>query len=331
MTEHEARLAQPVHAEPDSDRESQALTTHVLAELLNRYRQFLFKSAIRAIEQTPPITLHNSERFTLLSLVNHRDILAYLLACKTFVQGVMPQRIVVIADPDMTANDRAMLREHIPAIEIRDAQRYRDPALPVGGCWERLIAISDEVKDGYVVQLDADTVTVGAVDDIRNYIRGAASFLLAPEDGVVIQDLESAAAWARQRAAKIDHVQIQAEANLDALVERGLRYARTCAGFSGFPQNSFDRELLRFIGEKMSGRIGRRWYVWGSEQVTSNLVCASYPQAQILPHPKYCNADKVARETVFLHFIGYTRFTSRRYESVARDMMQTLAGTHAAA
>jgi hypothetical protein len=110
-----------------------------------------------------------------------------------------------------------------------------------------------------------------------------------------------------------------------------LRYARTCAGFSGFPQGSFDRDLLRYIGERMARRIGTRWHDWGSEQVTSNLVCASQPHARILPHPAYCNADKIAAETVFLHFIGYTRFTSRRYESVARDMMHRLGEARAAA
>jgi hypothetical protein len=294
------------------------------AKLFGHYRRLRFRSAVRHILDTPPLELRDGLNYTLLSLCNHRDVHAYLLAAKTFAQKLPPRRVVVVADPTLTEDDRAIMRRHIPGIEIVDVTRHRVPGLPVGACWERLIAISHEVERSYVIQLDADTVTLGRIDEVQAAMQANRAFLLASESNVGIVDLETAAAWARPRAQRIQHVQVQAEANFDALRGPQWRYARACAGFSGFPRGSFKLDTLHEISDSISARIGQRWHDWGSEQVTSNLVGASQPGAAILPHPKYCNADQEASSTSFLHFIGYVRFSTSRYETVTRQMIDQL-------
>jgi hypothetical protein len=76
----------------------------------------------------------------------------------------------------------------------------------------------------------------------------------------------------------------------------------------------------------MRSRLGDRWAEWGTEQVTSNLICASQPKALLLPNPKYCNADLEQSNSEFLHFIGYARFTTSRYADLARAVSRGTAG-----
>jgi hypothetical protein len=257
-------------------------------------------------------------------MVNHRDAIAYLLAAKSFCQQLLPNRVVVVADPTLTQRDRAILQEHIIGIAFLEVKDLRDPRLPHGGCWERLIGICETVSDSYVVQLDADTASIDRMEEVVSAVKVDRAFLLASGTGIELQSLSVATAWAQRQAHSVGHVQIQAEASLNALKGKNWRYARACAGFSGFPKKSFTRETLCEISDAISSRIGNRWHEWGSEQVTSNLVCASQPNAFLLPHPKYCNADQEKPETAFLHFIGYTRYANARYATVARQVIKRL-------
>jgi hypothetical protein len=258
-------------------------------------------------------------------MVNHRDVLSYLLAVKTFARRIPLHRVVVVADPTLNQKDQALIALHVEGVEFRDAVSMRIAGLPSGGCWERLTAIAEEVDSDYVIQLDADTVTLGPLLEVSEAIAANRSFLLASEAGLDISPLESAVDWARLRAATSDHIQIKAESNLDVLDSSKWRYVRACAGFAGFPRNSFRVETLQEVTRAMTSRLGSRWREWGSEQVTSNLICASQPRALLLPNPKYCNADLESVETEFLHFIGYVRFKSTRYESLARKACRELA------
>lgn len=296
-----------------------------LGALMARYRRLRYEAASRLIVDTPPLEPNADGRYTMLSLVNHRDVFAYLVAAKTFAARLAPRRVILVADPTLTDKDQALLRTQVRSIEILDARDFRVTGLPVGGCWERLIAIGSVVPTDYTIQLDADTVTVDLIEDVQSAVMGNRAFMLASDDNLSVVDLDSAMRWARPRAVAIDHVQIQAEANFDALSPARWRYARGCAGFSGFPRGAFTVDMLHEVSRAMVSRIGERWQTWGSEQVMSNLICASQPDAMLLPHPKYCNADREVEGTAFLHFIGYVRFASSRYEDVTRAMIDRLS------
>jgi len=258
-------------------------------------------------------------------MVHHRDVDAYLLAAKSFARFLAPRRIVVVADPTITEEDRLLIASHIPHVEFLRAEDFRDPGLPQGGCWERLTAISDLVTTEYVVQLDADTVTLVDLPEVRESVELGRSFVLGTVTGQVFVSCATAASWVRGRFPGDTHIQSVSESKLDALPEfEKLRYVRGCAGFSGFPPGSFDREkVLKFSG-RMEQLIGDHWRSWGSEQVTSNFMVANASDAMVLPYPKYCEPLREDAGTVFLHFFGFVRFLTDRYAQLARRVIGEL-------
>lgn len=283
---------------------------------INRRR---FDQELRRVISTKPIAMGN-DPFTVLSMVNHRDVESYLLAIKSFCRFLHPRRIVVVADPSMTDGDRSRIANHAPGIEFVRAEDYREPGMPQGGCWERLIAISEYVQDDYVVQLDADTVALADMAEVSKAVGESSSFVLATEDGQDFVSCIEAARWAKPRAESGDHVQILAEASLDQVPgAQSARYVRGCAGFSGFAPACFSRAQLREFSRTMGDILGDKWSAWGTEQFASNFMVSNSPRACVLPHPKYCHPGRERPGTVFLHFIGYVRFNTGRYARAARD------------
>lgn len=297
-----------------------------LREGLNKWQ---FQRVLPCIRLTPPIMLGKTP-FTLLSMVHHRDVDAYLLAAKSFAAALSPRRIVVVTDPSITEQDCRLLAEHIRGIEFIAAKDSRDQALPQGGCWERLIAISNAVDSDYVVQLDADTVTLDRLSEVSECIREGKSFVLATEDGQDFRTCQTAAKWSRDLLGVSQHIQLVAESVMDQLPDMEiLKYVRGCAGFSGFAKNSFDTPKLVEFSQRMQHMLGVRWAEWGSEQVTSNFMVANARAARVLPHPKYCHPLKEKPGTVFLHFAGFVRYQTPRYAQVARQVCNNLRQTQA--
>ncbi|MBC7481983.1 MAG: hypothetical protein H7337_08830 [Rhizobacter sp.] len=260
-----------------------------------------------------------------LTMVHHRDVLPYLLAIKTFAHHADPERIVLVADPSLDESDRAILRRHVPAIEILEAADHRRAELPVGGTWERLSAIARVSQEGPVVQLDADTVTFEHPHDVVQAIAENRSFVIRSEAGVEIQPLDAAAAVGQRLLQQSNHIQACSEARLTELPDwQQYRYVRGCSGFTGFGRGALDAERLAEVSRHMRTIHGARWDDWGTEQVTSNLMAASAPGAILLPHPLYCNADSMAASTVLAHYIGYARHVSRDYERRAVQAVHML-------
>lgn len=292
-----------------------------IRERLNR---FLFDMAVPAIDSTPPITRGSSD-FVALSMVQKRDVLPYLLALKSFDHHMRPARVVVVADPTLDAGCRDVMRRHVPHIEFRDASEFRRDGIPKGGCWERLSAVSEYVADSYVVQLDADTVTLGPLVDVASAIADGRSFTLGTEDDQKIVSCAEISTWARGRLESDSHIQLLAESLLDGIegADR-LRYIRGCAGFAGYPKGSFDPEALVGLSRRMAAVMPDHWNKWGTEQFTSNVLVASMPGARVLPHPRYCAPHYRLDDSVFLHFIGYVRYASTLYAKLARRIAHDL-------
>jgi len=295
-----------------------------LAALRERKNKALFKAAIRGVRNSLPIRLDPSSSLTVVSMVHHRDILPYLLAIKSFCRQVLVGRVVLVADPSLTGDDRKLVGSHVVGLEIRDAAAVGDPRVPTGGTWERLALISDLVSEGYVIQLDSDTVSVGGLEEVTQAVRDNTSFVLCSADGQRIQSCTEASAVAGSRSSATDHIQGVAESRLGVLEPLRLKYIRGCSGFSGFAKGSTSRDQLAQISMLMQGVVGSRWTEWGTEQVTSNIICASAQGARPLPHPKYCNAHYSTPESRFLHFIGYTRYRDTLYGAVSRRVIDEL-------
>jgi len=296
--------------------------TQKVRTTVNRRR---FERELRNITGTPPIRLGKDE-FTALSMVHHRDVESYLLAIKSFCRFLHPRKVIMVADPSITDADRALIAEHVQGIEFVCAEDFRETGMPQGGCWERLIAISEYVHHEYVIQLDADTVTLEYPAEVHKAIAESRSFVLATEDGQDFVSCKEAANWAKPRTSLGEHVQVLAEAKLDLLPDaESRRYVRGCAGFSGFASGSFSRTKLRLFSITIGQLLNDKWSAWGTEQFASNYMVANSPLACVLPHPKYCHPGREQTGTVFLHFIGYVRFATNRYARAARDTCNALA------
>lgn len=289
------------------------------------FNKLLFQRAVKGINSTAQVETSSEGELIALSMVHHRDVFPYLLALKSFCRHIHPHRIVFVADPSITPQDRNIVRQHVPSIEFRDVSEFQRPEIPKGGCWERLCAVSEYAKLGYVIQLDADTVTVAPLTEVEAAVRERVAFTLGTEDRQHIQSCQEIAQWAQGRLSARNHVQLEAESRLDRIEgSENYRYIRGCAGFAGYPRGSFDFSTIALISKRMAKALPERWHEWGTEQFTSNLLIASMPGARILPHPKYCAPHRRVNDSAFFHFIGYVRYTTPLYARLASRIASEL-------
>jgi hypothetical protein len=286
----------------------------------------LYRRQVRGILDTPPVE-KGDRRFIQLSMVHTRDVLPYLAAAKSFARYTKPQRIVVVCDPSITAEDRATLKQHIPFIELLEATDFRHPDLPQGGTWERLFAIANLSPDNYVVQVDADTLTLDTPHDVIAAIDAGNGFVIGEEIGQGTISFEQARTrmqpWIHLSDA---HVQVLSET---AMPDLGLpetkRYVGGCSGFTGFPASPTMRDDMLDFSRRMTSKLGKHWTRWGTEQVTSNYLVANTRGFSVLPFPRYATPDVSTNVTVFKHYIGHQRFLSAAYLKDTRHFLQSYA------
>jgi hypothetical protein len=301
-----------------------SLRQRIIQRLRRDYFRWHFGRTARRVLSTRPLE-RGALPFLLLSMVQQRDLLPYLLAVKSFARFANPQRIVVVCDPSIDDHDRAILTQHVPHVELHAADAFTHPDIPRRGTWERLFAISGFVRDDYVVQLDADTLTIQPIPEVLHAIRNRQGFVLGENADTVLHSLavtrENALPW----LGPTEHIQDISEA---AMVTLGLpeqaRYVRGCSGFTGFPPSSRMREQMVDFSRRMGGQLGANWTRWGTEQVTSNYLVANAEGTAILPFPKYGTPDRADAGSAFIHFIGSMRFVGRQYETSARQALRLI-------
>lgn len=293
-------------------------------KLKDRLRRGYFSRRVQGLLHTAPLELGDATAPVVLSQLQHKDVLMYLAAVKSFARRVPPSIVHVVDDGSLTQDDRALLARHVPDIRFHALVDCREPGLPTGGTWERLTAIACLSQTHYVIQLDADTLTRGPIDEVATAVQANCAFTIGTRNGQEIEIAREQAGWTRAHAAAATHVQIQAEIHFDRLREAAtLKYTRGCSGFAGFPAGSGKIELMHNLSSQMQKLIGDKWHEWGSEQVMSNLVVANQPDAQVLPHPDYADCEKMQPDTTrFVHFIGTCRFRNGRYADMINGLEQ---------
>lgn len=312
-------------------------TTRMLYRLRRRLDTAWFNAGTRGVLSTPPVRPLPSGAVTFVSQICHADVIMYLVALKSLARFVTPRRVVALDDGSLTAVDRTRLAHHVEGIELGRVADVRSSACPVGGAWERLLFIADAVATEYVVQIDADTLTLSAPIEVEACIRGGRSFTLGTQLGPAIIPIADACAAARRYAAADPtntHVQTQAEARFDGLRNAaGLRYVRGNAGFGGYAPGSFTRAALEDFSVQMRELLGpAKWAEWGSEQVASNFVVANAPDAVVLPFARYgyYHPERPVDDYVFVHFIGDFRFQGGTYRRLACSVVEALRDARAA-
>lgn len=302
------------------------LAARIRTRLRRDYFHWHYVRAVRAVLGTPPLT-RGVAPFAVLSMVHHRDVLSYLVAVKSFCRQINPSRVIVVCDPSIDAADRAIFRRHVPHIELRDAAEFQHPDIPRGGTWERLHALAQYSREAYVVQLDADTVTIDSVSEIRDAIFGANGFVLGEKTEQELATFAETRRIAQTHVPESGHAHVQTLAELamgDAGLGTGRKYVRGCSGFTGFPQSATMCDALLDFSRRMHAQVGPRWSDWGTEQVSSNYLVANASGTSVLPFPKYGTPDAESPDTAFLHFIGPMRFVNRRYEKVSMNALDAL-------
>lgn len=309
------------------------LPQQVSNKIRRTYHHFRYTIAARRILETLPLQA-GSMPLTVLSMVHSRDVISYLVAIKSFARYVNPQQIVVVCDPSITDNDRRCLRVHIPHIILRRADEFTHSDIPRGGTWERLFAISEYSRDSYVVQLDADTITMLPPTEVIHAIVANSGFVISGNLGNVLMSLQetedNAASWGPPGPSE----------DMQATVERNMatsnlppqaRYVRGCSGFTGFPtSDTMTNDLVQF-SKTMQARYGKRWAEWGTEQITSNYLVANSRGTIVLPFLTYGTPDVLHAESIMTHFIGFMRFTSGKYRAATLQTIQKLKSATALA
>lgn len=288
-----------------------------------------FNLSVQGIFRTAPV-IRGKNPFVVLSMVQHKDIGSYLVAIKTFALQLQPKQIVIICDPSITKEDEAVLTRHLPHAILQRSSIYAHDQLPVGGCWERLHALTVYAANDYVVQLDADTVTLSPLPEVVSAIKHRYGFVLNgylpidqdDEPATSIVPIDQASSYANRWSPK--HIQAFAEQQMKYAGLGQPYYVRGCAGFTGFPPDPNLREKLIEFSRKMERLLGSRWYEWGTEQVASNYLVANAIGTHLLPQPKYSAPGGVLEEHSFVHFIGACRFINGDYEKAVRQAIRMI-------
>lgn len=303
---------------------------HTVIQRIKRdYFRWQYANAARGILATAPVS-KGSVPFMLLSMVQKRDVVSYLVALKSFTRFLNPQRIVVVCDPSIDAEDRAVLSAHIPHLELRHADEFTHPDIPRGGTWERLYAIAQYAVDNYVVQLDADTVTTQPIEEVRAAIEAHAGFVLVEKTTTRILTVEETRAITVPRLRPNPHIQSSSEAIMATVgLPEGVRYVRGCSGFTGFPPDPAMAAAMLDYSARMTRALGEGWKRWGTEQVTSNYLVANSRNVVTLPFPKYGTPNTADAQTAFIHFIGSMRFINSQYQSTSADAIRQMRAAHA--
>ena len=287
-------------------------------QALRKLREARHARRARAVLDTPP-AIPNDDGVVLFSMIGTKVLLPYLVAAKSLQARLGCGRFVILDDGSLTSADRGLLDAHLGNPEVRHIAAVNTGPCPRGGTWERLLTLLDLRRDAYVIQLDSDTVTIGAVHEVAAAVRTGASFTLRGGSDAEIVPLTEAAIRARA-AEPNSHVQAAIEQALDRVAIPGrdaLRYVRGCSGFAGFCKSGEGRGLAELFSQEAQRLLGaRRWAEWGSEQVTSNFVVANEGRATLLPHERYFNFWNagVPDDVRFVHFVGTYRYHGGVYD-----------------
>lgn len=299
------------------------LLSRIHKRITTDYHRYQFARAAAGILKTQPLA-QGTIPFIALSMVHHRDVMAYLVAIRSFCLRANPQRIVVVCDPSIVQSDKDAIRHQIPHVEFRHADEFTHPDIPRGGCWERLFAISEYNRASYVVQVDADTVASGPLDEVVNAVQTGNGFTIGECPNQKLMTFDEAHTNSAPWQSSSVHIQGLAEYLLPRTGLIHQRYVRGCAGFTGFPATDDMRERLVEFSKIMKSLTQSRWAEWGTEQFASNYLVANMPDTVVLPFPEYTTPDACTKATRFVHFIGSMRFINDAYEKAARKIIAEL-------
>lgn len=298
--------------------------------MMNRIKKEIdrawFNFRCAGIFNTPPIKCEPNSDIVIVSQLHHPDLTMYLLAMKSFARFVKPRGFVIV-DDGLLSQDRAILLEHLGAVRFVLRKDVQVGVCPVAGCWERLLTLSEENKDKYVIQLDSDTLTLSEPTDVLTCMAKNKSFTLGTATGQKFVSFDEASQF--EHIQNNNHVQSRAECAFAIYPgHEHLKYVRGCAGFSGFAKGQLTQSKIHEFSSQMECLLGKeKWRQWGSEQVTSNYMASNIPNSMVLPVKQYqfWRPDVSIEDAVFVHFFGTFRFMGGMYTQLALRIIKQLS------
>jgi glycosyltransferase involved in cell wall biosynthesis len=293
-----------------------------LRKKINRWR---FDGQTYSVKEKVRIKTDPQADFVLVTQLCDSDVNMYLIALSSFCRYLKPNLIIVVSD-GLTDDSQETLRGCIEGLKIVPVESFRHDDLPAGGTWERLNCILRHIEDSYVVQMDADIITLSYPDEVAQSIEQGRSFTITSRLGFEKMSFVNASYLVWERESR--HVQNEAEKVFKQCNNAEKRlYIRGCSGFSGFAKGSSSLQSLIEFSKEMDRRIGRdKWREWGSEQVASNYIIANSENSVILPFDSYPFFEPGLDESKakLIHFIGTHRYKNGRYIALARQIIDSL-------
>lgn len=294
----------------------------MLHKITNQINRFWFDFCCANIYKTPPVTGDPFSKVLIVSQLHHPDLTMYMLAAKSLVRYVNPCGFVIV-DDGLLQQDKHILSDHFSPIRFVPSQEVKIGKCPRGGCWERLLTLSEENSNQYVIQLDADILVLDEPIEVKECINQSATFTLGTSTGQRFVGLSEASQFADDH--KSNHVQNRAEHALGQFSDKdNLKYVRGCAGFTGFAKGQLSVDKIEKFSIQMEALIGKdKWREWGSEQVTSNFMAANAQNSLVLPVNRYpfWRPDADISQAALVHFIGSSRYYKSMYLQQSRRVL----------
>ena len=232
----------------------------------DKINRFFFQKTCAKILTIAPLKMQKKSDTAVLTLLQHKDVFMFLVAAKSFARQIPIGSVYILNDGTLTSHDKTILSSHIEQVEFVELNEITNEHCPQGSCWERLLAIAERAKDQYIVQIDSDTVTLDAINEVAEHIKNNRSFVIATWDDQTIEPMQTSSERIKKNVnpGPDAHVQMVAEQAFGRLPEcQNLKYVRGCAGFSGFAKGSIDKHFIERISTEMETLIGNKWHDWG--------------------------------------------------------------------
>ncbi len=288
--------------------------------LLRRYSNVVFAPILR----TAPIATDPAAAATVYSVLDARNVNAYIVAAKSLLQHTPPVRLVVQSDGTLGPGHRRRLDNHFPGIQINVPQdclntihRYAAGELsglvpPLADCnlfiYYQLLNIALGFRDQPVIQLDSDIIFVKRPDFILEWMSGEHGECFHSDGGNGL-------------AAKFESIGFQC---------RSVPVSRFNAGLFGVrrgPDIASIARVLRTIHEQEPAILNH----WEAAQAIWAVLLDEFESPTCLEDlaPGYVGNGwrsyaEIQAQSTLVHFVGSTRFKDFTYVRLAKELIKQL-------
>lgn len=272
-----------------------------------------FNRQTHRLLQTAPID-YKEAPLSIVSMVENKDVQMYILAVKALYRRLGRGKIVAIIDADLPRASRELIREHLGPVEFVLLDSIDTGTCQRGGTWERVLFCVDRSATDYVIQIDADVLCFGPIEEVLDCVDRNRAFTIA--ENLPVQPLSNWVEKGIERNQNHIVTTFEVKAREFPNADKWL-YVRGSSGFAGFAKGGITRAVLEEFHAGGARVHGSRWTEWGTEQIASNFAVANSPNSLPLPYPKYATFEPeyaafqkkgITADMSVLHFIGIFRF-----------------------